>query len=339
MSTAPPYDGVPNRTSPRTSRLRRIVRAVTGCGVLALWWFTLGPLPLGGTTTFAVVDGVSMEPTLQGGDLVIARVQDAYELGDTIVFPVANQKVVIHRIVGGSAPDGWITQGDNNDRADNWVVPDGYILGRYWLEVPMVGSALLWTREHPLVFGGAIATAILAAGLFSRRRGRVHPVLVNAVRTGRRASRIADRPVAEVIVLLAAGLALVVATVALAVLTVAGILVTPAGLFSGIVVGLGGTSFIFMLKRLGDGWRLPEPTASRYALSARCWDVSELPETDFTVMCASALEFRAIADRGQLPLLRRVDPSGADTYLTITSDGVAYRWEVPLLTDEASADV
>lgn len=321
-------DSPPNEFVAPPRRRRRLLTAALFVALLALWWFTLGPLPLGGHATFAVVDGSSMEPTLQGGDLVVARTQPSYDLGDLVVFPVAGGRVVIHRIMGGSAESGWITQGDNNDRLDDWVVPDDRILGRAWVEVPDVGGALLWTREHPLVFGAVVAAVVLVSGivrLLARRRSRLHPLLADAVASGRRTSRRAGRPVAEVLAFVSAGVAMVVAAVAVVVLAAVGVFVSAAGLFAGVLLVAGTTVFLVLFKRLGDGWRVPEPDASRYALSGLCWEVAELPVPESVVECPTAVDLRHLAERLRLPVLRCSRPEG-DDYLTISREGVGYRW-------------
>ncbi|MGD0476628.1 MAG: signal peptidase I [Nitrososphaerales archaeon] len=69
------------------------------------------------------VDGTSMHPTLEGGDLVVIQpvsLNDVH-VGDIIVYspPCSDEGFsVIHRVVGGTADDGFITQGDNNPLPD-----------------------------------------------------------------------------------------------------------------------------------------------------------------------------------------------------------------------------
>lgn len=312
--------------------LRRAARATLFVGLVA-WWLTLGPVTLGGPATFAVVDGMSMEPTLQGGDLVVARVQPSYGLGDLIVFPVADGRVVIHRIVAGSTDAGWTTQGDNNELPDSWLLNDDDVLGRYWFELADVGTLLLWTRTHPLLFGTVAAVIVTIVGLLGRVRSRRHRELVNAIARGRRAPRLAGRPGAELVALGAAGLATACMTVTLAVLGVADLLRTWSTLFASVVLMAAASTFAFLTKRLADGWRLPEPLASQYALSARCWEVPNLPKVEHTVEHSSSLDLRVMTDRRGLPVLRHTDALGTITYLTIRRDGVGHRWTVPTPTD------
>ena len=89
---------------PPDRRMTAVVAVATlvGAAVLAL------PVALGGNTTYTIVAGHSMEPSLESGDLVITRRQASYDVGDVVVYeipegsPGAGVKV-IHRIVADSA--------------------------------------------------------------------------------------------------------------------------------------------------------------------------------------------------------------------------------------------
>jgi len=85
--------------------------------VIDVWY--IWPTTLGGKTSFVVVTGHSMEPTYFGGDLVIAREMEP-SVGDVIVY-APNElggSQIVHRIIGGSAEEGWVLQGDNNTFID-----------------------------------------------------------------------------------------------------------------------------------------------------------------------------------------------------------------------------
>src|SRR5690606_34747436 len=77
------------------------------------------PTTLGGQTSFVVVSGSSMEPTYFGGDLGIARPMEP-SVGDVIVSAPTELggSQSVHRIIGGSAEDGWVVKGDNNSFID-----------------------------------------------------------------------------------------------------------------------------------------------------------------------------------------------------------------------------
>ena len=90
----------------------------------------------------ALVSGVSMEPNLGLGDIVLTRPVDPASLraGDVIRFRSADISIV-HRIVAVKAtPAGLLfqTQGDNNNFADP-PVPAADIEGKVMLRLPKLG--------------------------------------------------------------------------------------------------------------------------------------------------------------------------------------------------------
>ncbi|PUA33249.1 MAG: signal peptidase I [Zestosphaera tikiterensis] len=73
---------------------------------------------------FAVVEGRSMEPLLQTGDIVLVVNTDVGRLnvGDVVVYEKADGTYIIHRIIGiNNANSCFIIKGDNN------LMPDGCI--------------------------------------------------------------------------------------------------------------------------------------------------------------------------------------------------------------------
>jgi signal peptidase len=152
----------------RTARSRRRVlarAAVAAVAALAaLWLAFLRPAFLGGTTTYVVVSGSSMEPTLHDRDLVVVRERGSYGTDDVIAFRLpagtaGPEEAVIHRIVGGSAAEGFVTRGDNRDADDPWRVAPDDILGRRIAHVPRVGVVLDWLAK-PMVIGLMVGAAL-----------------------------------------------------------------------------------------------------------------------------------------------------------------------------------
>lgn len=306
--------------------MRRFITPTVLVAFLIGWWFTFGPAALGGPATFAVVDGRSMEPTYHFGDLVVARTQDSYGIGDVVVFPSTNGKVIIHRIVSGNADDGWTTRGDNNDRDDAWVLPNEGILGAEWFVVPEVGHSLLWTQRHPWLFAGGVGTVVLALAAITGRPRGLHPLLSGAVRKGRRVSPVAGRPVGELVLAAASALAAVSALVSLTILWSVDLVVSPAG---GVTLAiLAGSLFVawVLARRLIDGHGTGEPYQSRIVLSERCWLVERLPVVAEYRDFASAHEMRAFLQEANLPVLRHDNDDGTNTFLTIDAARVGHRW-------------
>lgn len=158
----------PMSTSPST--VRRMVRiwltiaqagAVVIAVVLIVW---VWPTRFGGRTTVLAVDGNSMKPTFDNGDLVVARNRDHYNVGDIIIFKVptsvGHTANVVHRIVALNADGTIVTQGDNRLTADSfhttahdvigqarWRIPDGAItlriLSRWWLLAVITGVIVM----------------------------------------------------------------------------------------------------------------------------------------------------------------------------------------------------
>lgn len=141
---------------------------------VAAWFLLLRPWSLGGPAAYIIVSGSSMEPTLYTGDLVVTRRQAHYQPGDIVAFRVEGG-IVIHRVVGGNAEDGFIVQGDNKAGPDSWRPGPEQILGKQWLHVPGGGKAFMLLREPPYFaafIGGLTTFALLGGGPKRRRRRR-----------------------------------------------------------------------------------------------------------------------------------------------------------------------
>ena len=149
-----------------SGRLARLAAWAVVVTVVAVWAVTLRPGFLGGPATYLMVSGHSMEPTLQAGELVVARRQRTYRRGDVIAYRIMKNRagagaLVIHRIVGGSARDGYMTRGDNRSYRDPWRPRPVDIAGKMELHVPHLG--VLPVFAHTVV-GMALIAAL--AGLF-----------------------------------------------------------------------------------------------------------------------------------------------------------------------------
>lgn len=129
-----------------SSRTRMSLTSAATVGIAVLVWLFLWPAAMGGSMTYIVVSGPSMEPVYQSGDFVAARDQDSYSTGDIIVFSTGNGNV-IHRIVGGNGDTGYVMQGDNNPEVDQWTPTDDEVLGRAVLHVPDAGNAVMLVRQ------------------------------------------------------------------------------------------------------------------------------------------------------------------------------------------------
>jgi signal peptidase len=166
--------GVSLRGRPGTVRWGRLVRLTCWTvfvAALAAWAIFLRPGFLGGRATYVIVAGHSMEPTLRTGDLVVTLRQRAYRRGDVIAYHIRKGQpgaglLIIHRIVGGSAAVGYMTQGDNRRFRDPWRPKPHDIDGRRTIHVPRFGvlTAFAHTSLGVALFGAFAAFLVLRRG-------------------------------------------------------------------------------------------------------------------------------------------------------------------------------
>jgi signal peptidase len=162
-----------DRVTPRRVRTKKQSRPKVGNLVFAVvfslvvvgWVAFLRPVRLGGTASFVMVQGTSMDPTYHTGDLVITHKQSSYGVGDVIAYEVPHGDVgvgltVIHRIIGGSATSGFITQGDNNPTADDWRPKLADVQGSAWFVAPRGGRILAFLHA-PIPLAGIAASAVV----------------------------------------------------------------------------------------------------------------------------------------------------------------------------------
>lgn len=154
--------------------MRKTSLVLLACLFVAGWFIWLRPATLGGDVSYVIVDGRSMEPTYQDGDLVLVRRAAGYEVGDVIAFRAGGRfddpTRIIHRIVGGT-PDGFTTQGDGRDRTDPWSPTSDDIIGKAQLHIPMAGD-IAGAIARPEFFAAAGGAAVVLGGTRRRRRRR-----------------------------------------------------------------------------------------------------------------------------------------------------------------------
>ncbi len=155
-----------NRETTDTGSLSGGRRYLSFAGHLALWlvvafnFYFLWPSTLGGSSTFVIVAGHSMEPTYASGDIVVAR-KGVPEVGDIVVYIPDGypHSRVVHQIVGGDGVTGWDMKGSNNSWLDPWTPTNADVVGIVHTRIPNAGfvtSILL----SPLLWAGVIFVAI-----------------------------------------------------------------------------------------------------------------------------------------------------------------------------------
>ena len=160
--------------APARTPARRVLDAIGMVALVAAvvaWALLLRPQFLGGPAQFVVISGTSMEPGLHTGDLVLVHRQDAYRIGDVVAYRVPKGeagagRVIIHRIIGGSADRGYVLRGDNRKTSDFWQPKPAQVVGK--MKVPLPGRPLKLLRSPPwLAFVAGLVTFVL----FASRRG------------------------------------------------------------------------------------------------------------------------------------------------------------------------
>ena len=108
--------------------------------------------PVGGNKSLIVRSG-SMQPTIAVGDLITAKPQQEYKVGDIVAFkdPLKSSVIVTHRIIGQEVQNGKIyfkTKGDGNENADFTPVSKENVIGRADISIKGVGKLLAFTKTN-----------------------------------------------------------------------------------------------------------------------------------------------------------------------------------------------
>ena len=147
-------------------RVRRALRSLGALAVLGAFAYIVWPIMLGGSATFVVVRGHSMEGTYHQGDLLYARDDQAFAPGDVAVYRIPKGKpgagaLVVHRILR-QLPDGtYLFQGDNKKAPDD-VTPSRKDI----VAVPMFdrgGSPTRGLILAPIIFTLVVGIAVTSA--------------------------------------------------------------------------------------------------------------------------------------------------------------------------------
>jgi signal peptidase len=150
-------------TSRRWTALRvaNILATIALFAVIAFMW----PQSLGGRVAYVQVSGHSMEPEYHTGDLVVVMRHPSYARGDVIAYHIPHGEVgegviVVHRIIGGNAHKGFVTQGDNRTAPDPWHPRPRDVVGTPIFSVAGAGH---WLGDLHSPFGLAAIAGLLGA--------------------------------------------------------------------------------------------------------------------------------------------------------------------------------
>lgn len=112
------------------------------------------------------VNGNSMKPLINDGDLIVidTRVKETYEVGDVISFvkKVEGKMIVVTHEIVDVIYSGYVTEGQNNDEVDDWVVYSDEIVGEYTgFRIPFIGYIIEFSRTQV----GYLLLIVLPLGL------------------------------------------------------------------------------------------------------------------------------------------------------------------------------
>ncbi len=97
--------------------------------------------------TLLKVSSNSMKPELQTGDLILVKKEKTYEIGEIITYQTKDGYLITHRIIE-QGKNGFITQGDANNCADELTVKQEQIIGKVIQKVAIVRQEGKEENEH-----------------------------------------------------------------------------------------------------------------------------------------------------------------------------------------------
>jgi signal peptidase I len=156
-------------------KLRQVKLAawIVGGLLFAGLWIFFGPEKLGGSSTYSITSGISMQPLLHKNDLALVRAQPSYHVHDVVLYQSPTlHKPVLHRIIliqNGN----YFFKGDNNNFVDPGYATRSELVGKLWLHVPAVGGILGWFSKpaHAAVLAGLVVM-LLVLNSFTKTRQR-----------------------------------------------------------------------------------------------------------------------------------------------------------------------
>jgi signal peptidase I len=154
-------------------QITRLLWGALGLALVGLLWFFFAPTALGGSATYVVTDGVSMEPRFHSGDLALVRSESDYRVGEIVAYH--NRQlgtVVLHRIIGRDGSR-YVFKGDNNNFQDFEHPTRSQLIGALWVHVPGAGRTLNSIRSPALIAVlFAFGTLLVGGASFAKRRRR-----------------------------------------------------------------------------------------------------------------------------------------------------------------------
>ncbi len=309
------------------SGARRVVGLSISFGLFLAWFILFAPRAVLGPATYALVDGVSMEPRYITGDLVVARYQSEYSIGQEVVFN-ADGRLVVHELYSGNAESGWRTKGIHNTWVDPWVLENQNIYGSVWFHIPQVGKLISWIKLNPYGFAGVVSViSILPFFVYHRRK--IAPELAEALSHAHEESHWHKWTKLERLMLIVMYVAFLISVIATTLHYAAGELFKADGIALAVSLLVCGIVLTLYIQYLFDGAGREEPEKSLTALTGRLFMVDDRPHLlSDPILLKDATALRHVADKMRLPILHFVSEAEHEFYL-IGPDHSVLMWKAP----------
>jgi len=149
----------------------KIISILSLFTILIIFWFVFAPVQIGGPVGYVIINGNSMEPEFQLGDLIITRAQTGFEPDDRVVYKHPQVGFVFHRIIDQEG-DIFVLKGDNNNWTDSYQPTKEEIIGRYWFVIRGGGNVITKLREPVYFTSFALIIGLLLASIFLIQRNQ-----------------------------------------------------------------------------------------------------------------------------------------------------------------------
>lgn len=151
----------------------KIGTRLAGLALVVTAGFFLAPQRFGGSMSYSITAGNSMEPMFSRGDIAVVRKSDRYAQGDVVAYQSKHLgRIVLHRIVGKQ--DGhFVMKGDNNTWIDSDTPVESDVVGKLWVRVPGLGRVLTKfqdPRQGAFLMGGLAAMILGLQSLWPKGR-------------------------------------------------------------------------------------------------------------------------------------------------------------------------
>jgi signal peptidase I len=157
------------------ARALKLTFSIIGVLALVAAWYFFAPTQIGGQASYVTISGVSMEPLMHKGDLVILKKRSHYDVGDVVAYRSSDiHEVVLHRIIGRDGQR-YVMRGDNAQGPDRQRPVFSNFVGERWIQLNGMGPWLNRLREPKtaaLLVGLAVLLAGGSVGASHSRRGR-----------------------------------------------------------------------------------------------------------------------------------------------------------------------